>query len=138
MRPGAILIDGAQNEHDILNIAGQLADHGLIHWRANPRYTAGSAVAWGHNGSRESMPSRGRAPAPVEIRFSARSQSPGAGVRRRRHGLITPGRASRSQSSGWPRVHRRLRKSALQPAGRTLLLRASSETPAFAYHAPRG
>jgi hypothetical protein len=27
--------DGKLNEQDILTIAGQLADHGLIHWRAN-------------------------------------------------------------------------------------------------------
>jgi len=27
--------DGKVNEHEIQSIAGQLADHGLIHWRAN-------------------------------------------------------------------------------------------------------
>src|ERR1700686_5783717 len=61
--------DGKLNEHDILNIAGQLADHGLIHWRPN----------MGHGGVGGGMGTitaagvdvvEGRRPPPVEIRFS--------------------------------------------------------------------
>jgi hypothetical protein len=61
--------DGKLNEHDILNTAGQLADHGLIHWRPN----------MGHGGVGGGMGTitaagvdavEGRATAPMDIRFS--------------------------------------------------------------------
>ena len=61
--------DGKLNEHDILNIAGQLADHGLIHWRPN----------LGHGGIGGGMGTitaagvdvvESKTPAPVDIRWS--------------------------------------------------------------------
>jgi hypothetical protein len=61
--------EGQLNEHDILNTAGQLADHGLIHWRPN----------MGHGGVGGGMGTitaagvdvvEGRRAPPVEIRFS--------------------------------------------------------------------
>ena len=61
--------DGKLNEHDILNIAGQLADHGLIYWRPNTGHGGvgggmGTITAAGVDAV------EGRAPAPMEIRFS--------------------------------------------------------------------
>ncbi|MGA2860871.1 MAG: hypothetical protein ACLQFF_01850 [Steroidobacteraceae bacterium] len=61
--------DGKLNEQDILNIAGQLADHGLIHWRAN----------MGHGGIGGGMGTitaagvdvvEGKVAAPIEIHLS--------------------------------------------------------------------
>jgi hypothetical protein len=61
--------DGKLNEHEIQNIAGQLADHGLIHWRPN----------MGHGGIGGGMGTitaagvavvEGQAPAPIEIHLS--------------------------------------------------------------------
>src|ERR1700683_5533814 len=61
--------DGELNEHDILNIAGQLADHGLIHWRAN-RGQGGVGGGMGTITGAGGQADAGRWPAPVEIRFS--------------------------------------------------------------------
>jgi hypothetical protein len=61
--------DGQLNEQDILTIAGQLADHGLIHWRAN-------AGQGGIGGGMGTITAAGvevierTAPAPIEIHLS--------------------------------------------------------------------
>jgi hypothetical protein len=61
--------DGRLNEHDILNTAGQLADHGLIHWRPN----MGQGGVGGGMGTITAAGVdvvEGRRAPPVEIQFS--------------------------------------------------------------------
>jgi hypothetical protein len=70
--------DGKLNEHDILNIAGQLADHGLIYWRPN-------SGLGGIGGGMGTITAAGvdvvesKVPAPIELHLSqARNLRPSA------------------------------------------------------------
>jgi hypothetical protein len=75
--------DGKLSEHEIQSIAGQLADHGLIHWRPNPGLGgAGSGMGTITAAGIDAV--EGRAPAPLDIRFSQdRSRPPAAQSRQR-------------------------------------------------------
>jgi hypothetical protein len=72
--------DGKLNEQDILSIAGQLADHGLIHWRANTGQGGvgggmGTITAAGVQVVEHTMP------APIDIQLSgAGRKSPASGA----------------------------------------------------------
>jgi hypothetical protein len=61
--------DGQLDEQDILNIAGQLADHGLIHWRPN-RGLGGIGGGMGTITAAGVDVVENRAPAPIEIHWS--------------------------------------------------------------------
>jgi hypothetical protein len=61
--------DGQLDEQDILNIAGQLADHGLIHWRPN-RGLGGIGGGMGTITAAGVDVVEGTAPAPMEIHWS--------------------------------------------------------------------
>ena len=75
--------DGKLSEHEIQSIAGQLADHGLIHWRPNPGLGgAGSGMGTITAAGIDAV--EGRAPAPLDIKFSQdRSRPPAAQSRQR-------------------------------------------------------
>jgi hypothetical protein len=75
--------DGKLSEHEIQSIAGQLADHGLIHWRPNPGLGgAGSGMGTITAAGIDAV--EGRAPTPIDIRFSLdRSRPPVAQSRQR-------------------------------------------------------
>ena len=61
--------DGKLSEHEIQSIAGQLADHGLIHWRPNPGLGgAGSGMGTITAAGIDAV--EGRASVPMDIRFS--------------------------------------------------------------------
>jgi hypothetical protein len=68
--------DGKLSEHEIQSIAGQLADHGLIHWRPNPGLGgAGSGMGTITAAGIDAV--EGRVPAPMDIRLSQdRSRAP--------------------------------------------------------------
>ena len=61
--------DGKLNEQDILNIAGQLADHGLIHWRPN-RGLGGTGGGMGTITAAGVDVVESKVPAPIEIHWS--------------------------------------------------------------------
>jgi hypothetical protein len=61
--------DGQLDEQDILNIAGQLADHGLIHWRPN-RGVGGIGGGMGTISEVGVDVVESRVPAPIEIHWS--------------------------------------------------------------------
>jgi hypothetical protein len=73
--------DGKLSEHEIQSIAGQLADHGLIHWRPNPGLGgAGSGMGTITAAGIEAV--EGRVPAPMDIRLSQdRNRAPAAHAR---------------------------------------------------------
>ena len=128
--------DGELNEHDILNIAGQLADHGLIHWRAN-RGHGGVGGGMGTITAAGVDAVEGRAPAPVEIRFSRD---------RNLQGPVSP-QAARPDHTGQSvalAIERLARAiddadvSAATKRAATLLLRAFQEHPLLRIIAPGG
>jgi hypothetical protein len=61
--------DSKLNENEILNIAGQLADHGLIHWRPN-RGQGGIGGGMGTITPAGVAVVEGQVPAPIEIHLS--------------------------------------------------------------------
>jgi hypothetical protein len=68
---------GRLSEHDILTIAGQLADHGLIHWRpGHGQGGMGTITAAGVDAV------EGKSIAPLQIRFSQRGHQPAAAAGR--------------------------------------------------------
>ena len=73
--------DGQLSEHDILTIAGQLADHGLIHWRPG-HGQGGSAGGLGTITATGIDAVEGKAVAPLEIRFSQPGHRPAAAAGR--------------------------------------------------------
>jgi hypothetical protein len=58
--------DGKLDQHQILNIAGQLADHGLIHWRPNPGH-GGIGGGMGTITAAGIAVVEGQTPAPLDI-----------------------------------------------------------------------
>jgi hypothetical protein len=128
--------DGQLNEHDILTVAGQLADHGLIHWRPNQGHGGvgggmGTITAAGVDAV------EGRAPAPVEIRFSRD---------RNLQGPVSPqaARPDHTRQSVAVAIERLARAiddadaSAANKQAATLLLRAFQEHPLLRIIAPGG
>jgi hypothetical protein len=119
--------DGKLHEQDILTIAGQLADHGLIHWRAN-------AGQGGIGGGMGTITAAGvavvehTAPAPIEIRLSRDS---GIGVSASSGALPAP--ASRQAvAAAIERLAQAIDESDASAAHKreaTLLLRAFQEYP---------
>jgi uncharacterized cupin superfamily protein len=67
--------DGAVNPHQIQIIAGQLADHGLIHWRAS-RGQGGSGGGMGTITPAGMDVVEGRTPAPLPIQLPQQSGRP--------------------------------------------------------------
>jgi hypothetical protein len=61
--------DSKLNEREILNIAGQLADHGLIHWRPNSGH-GGIGGGMGTITAAGVAVVEGRTSAPIEIHLS--------------------------------------------------------------------
>jgi len=119
--------DGKLHEQDILTIAGQLADHGLIHWRAN-------AGQGGIGGGMGTITAAGvavierTAPAPIEICLSRDS---GIGVPASSGALPAP--ASRQAvAAAIQRLAQAIDESDASAAHKrdaTLLLRAFQEHP---------
>jgi hypothetical protein len=72
---------GRLSEHDILRIAGQLADHGLIHWRPG-HGQGGGAGGMGTITAAGIDAVEGKTPAPLEIRFSQPGYRPAAAAGR--------------------------------------------------------
>jgi hypothetical protein len=128
--------DGGLNEHDILIIAGQLADHGLIHWRAN-RGHGGVGGGMGTITAAGVDAVEGRSLAPVEIRFSRERNlqqplSPQAAA---------PEHSRQSVAVAIERLARAIEDadaSAANKRAATLLLRAFQEHPLLRIIAPGG
>jgi len=72
---------GRLSEHDILTTAGQLADHGLIHWRPG-HGQGGSTGGMGTITAAGIDAVEGKALAPLEIRFSQPGNRPAAAAGR--------------------------------------------------------
>ena len=119
--------DGKLNEQDILNIAGQLADHGLIHWRSNT----------GHGGIGGGMGTitaagvdvvESKVPAPIEIHLSHdRSLPPSSSS-----GVIPANETKQSVGVAIERLAQAINDSDASAAHKraaTLLLRAFQEHP---------
>src|ERR1700733_11748276 len=128
--------DGELNEHDILNIAGQLADHGLIHWRAN-RGHGGVGGGMGTITAAGVDAVEGRAPAPVEIRFSRdRNLQPPVSPQ-----AALPDHTGQSVAVAIESLARAIEDadaSAANKRAATLLLRAFQEHPLLRIIAPGG
>jgi hypothetical protein len=114
--------DGKLSEHEIQNIAGQLADHGLIHWRPNPGLGgAGSGMGTITAAGIDAV--EGRVPAPMEIQFSQNRTGPPTGHARQSVGAAIEQLARALDTSGASAADKRTAASLLRAFREHPLLR---------------
>jgi hypothetical protein len=114
--------DGKLSEHEIQNIAGQLADHGLIHWRPNPGL-GGAGSGMGAITAAGIDAVEGRVPAPIDIRFSLDRSRPPAAPARQSIGVAMDQLARAIDTSGASAADKRTAASLLHAFRQHPLLR---------------
>ena len=119
--------DGKLHEQDILTIAGQLADHGLIHWRANTGQ-GGIGGGMGTITAAGAAVVECTAPAPIEIRLSRDSGQKASAS----SGAIPAAATRQGVAAAIERLVQAIDESKASAADKreaTLLLRAFQEHP---------
>jgi hypothetical protein len=126
--------DGKLSGLDIMTVAGQLADHQLIHWRSNP----GSG---GIGGGMGTITAAGidvverRLPAPMEIQWSRDARTPGSAACAASGGDgIRDGVGDRAARES----NRCCRRQRGAQAGGDLAIARVSRAPACVYHYAEG